>query len=210
MPIKDAIATVMNRNAFYRDGYRLLMRISLLQGLIIVLMGLIIGSMLLTMDTKYVYFATTADGRIINIVPVSEPFRSNAEVLTWSSRAVRDAMQFNYADYRQRLEQASVNFTVTGKESFLKALTEANILKMVGARKALVSLDLEGAPEIIQNGVRDGVYTWYVKIPVVIKYEGQDVPASQRVILRLTIVRVSTLQNPDGISIEQWVAMLPR
>jgi len=206
MPLKDAIATVMNRNAFYRDGYRLLMRISLLQGVIIVLLGVAIASMILTMETRYVYFATTADGRIINIVPLSEPYRSNADVLTWTARAARDSMQFNYSDFRQRLEQASSNFTVTGKEAFLKALTEANILKTVEARKALLSIELEAAPEIIRDGVSDGVYTWKIKMPVVIRFEGQEVPGAQRALLLLTVVRVSTLQNPDGISIEQWIA----
>ena len=41
MPLKDAIATVLNRNAFYRDGYRLLLRISIIQGIIIIVLAVI-------------------------------------------------------------------------------------------------------------------------------------------------------------------------
>ena len=72
MPVSDAVTTVLTRNAFYKDGYRLLLRISLIQGLVIMLLIGAIISMLLSMETRYVYFATTSDGRIINIVPLNE------------------------------------------------------------------------------------------------------------------------------------------
>ena len=42
MALKDAIATVLNRNAFYRDGYRLLLRLSIIQSLVIVALAAVI------------------------------------------------------------------------------------------------------------------------------------------------------------------------
>jgi intracellular multiplication protein IcmL len=209
MAIKDAIATVLNRNSFYRDGYRLLLRISLIQaGIIVLLVGSII-TLAMTMKPRMVYFATTSDGRIINIVPLNDAYKTDPEITAWAAATSLNVMRFGYHDYRDRLEQAATNFTPTGRDSFLKALKDSNFVDAVTSRKLVVTMDINGAPEILNESVRGGVYTWFVQIPVTIKFDGDQPPQPITTTLRLQIVRVSTLQNPDGISIEQWVQLNP-
>ncbi len=207
MPIKDAVTTILNRNAFYRDGYRMLLKISLAQLAVIILLVLAIIGLYSSMKTRAVYFATTADGRIINVVPLSEPYLSSAQVIAWTASTAQNVMRFGYHDYRERLQQISGSFTQTGWTSFNKALKEANFLEVVQARKLVVTMDINAAPEIQNAFNRNGVYTWYVQFPVTIKFDGEQPPAAINTMLRLQVVRVSTLQNPDGISIEQWVPM---
>jgi len=209
MPVKDAITTVLNRNSFYRDGYRLLLRISLVQAGVIVLLILAIGGLVMSIKPRSVYFATTSDGRIINIVPMNEPYLTPAQVVTWAAATSQNVMRFGYNDYRERLQQAANSFTSTGWDSFNKALKDANFIDAIQARKLVVSMDINGAPEIQSTFVHEGVYTWYVQFPVTIKFDGDQPPQPINTTLRLQIVRVSTLQNPDGISIEQWVPINP-
>jgi intracellular multiplication protein IcmL len=205
MPVKDAIATILNRNSFYRDGYRLLLRVSLIQTAVIGILVLAILGLYKSTETRPVYFATTSDGRIINIVPLSEPYLSPAQVIAWTASTAQNVMRFGYHDYRERLQQAASNFTAIGWDSFNKALKDANFIDAVQARKLIVSMDINAAPEIQSNFERNGVYTWYVQIPVTIKFDGDQPPQPINTTLRLQVVRVSTLQNPDGVSIEQWV-----
>jgi intracellular multiplication protein IcmL len=207
MALKDALSTVLNRNSFYRDGYRLLLRLSIIQSLIIIALAAVIVALLLSIQTKHVYFATTSDGRIINVVPLDEPYRSQADVIAWAASTSQNVMRFGYHDYRERLQQVSSNFTTTGWESFTKALKEANIIEAVSARKLVVTMEIDQAPEITQAFVKNSVYTWYVQVPVTIKFDGDQPPAALHTKLLLQIVRVSTLQNPDGISIEQWITV---
>ncbi len=209
MALKDAVATVLNRNAFYRDGYRLLLRVSIIQAIVIALLIAGLVSLLLTMQTRQVYFATTADGRIINIVPMNEPYRSQAEVVAWAAATAQNVMRFDYKDYRERLQQVSVNFTPTGWESFTKALKDSKIIEAIEARKLVVTTEINSAPEITNADVRNGIYTWDLKFPITIRFDGNEAPQPIMTNLFLRIVRVSTLQNPDGISIEQWVALNP-
>jgi len=209
MAIKDAIATVMNRNAFYRDGYRLLLRLSIAQSIVIVALIAGIVALLLSMETKHIYFATTSDGRIINIVPLNEPYRAPADVIAWAAGTAQNVMRFDYQDYRDRLQQASGNFTPSGWESFSKALKESSIIEAVEARKLVVGMEIEAAPEIKNAFVKNGIYTWYLQFPITIKFGGDQPPAAIHTTLLLQVVRVSTLQNPDGISIEQWVTVHP-
>jgi intracellular multiplication protein IcmL len=207
MPIKDAVLTVVNRNAFYRDGYRLLLRISLIQACVIALLVAAIVGLALTIKPRSIYFATTSDGRIINIVPLNEPYLTQAQVIAWTAATSQNVMRFDYHDYRDRLQQAASDFTQTGWGSFNKALKEANFIDAIQARKLVVSMDINAAPEIQNAFVRNGVYTWYVQFPVTIKFDGDAPPSPISTVLHLQIVRVSTLQNPDGISIEQWVPL---
>jgi len=207
MTISDAVSTILSRNIFYRDGYRLLLRISLIQGLVLILLIATIISMLLSMDTRYVYFATTSDGRIINIVPLNEPYRSRGDVVAWAAGRAQEVMQFGYNDYRQRLQSSSINFTPSGWESFTKAMKKARILEAIEARKLTVSMSIEAAPEVKRAGVKDGIYTWLLQFPITIEFDGAEKPASMQANLILHVVRVSTLQNPEGISIEQWIAV---
>jgi len=207
MSISDAVSTTLSRNAFYRDGYRLLLKISIIQGVAIVLLISTILTMVLSIDMRYIYFATTSDGRIINIVPLNDSFRTRAAVIAWAAGKTQEVMRFGYNDFRQRLQTSSVNFTASGWQSFTKAMKEARILEAVEARKLTVSMDIDAAPEVKKEGEIDGVYTWYLQIPIAIKFDGNEALQPMRANLMLQVVRVSTLQNPEGISIEQWIAV---
>ena len=211
MALKDAISTVLNRNAFYRDGYRLMLRVSFIQLFVIVLLVATIVGLVLTVQTKQVYFATTSDGRIIPIVPLTDEFRSKAEVITWAAETAKNVMRFDYQDYRIRLQQSSYSFTTSGWDSFNKALKDSGLLDAITARKLVVTMEIRAAPEIISAGIRHvngaDVYTWDVRFPIMVKLDGAESPQPTLANLLLRIVRVSTLQNPDGISIEQWVTV---
>jgi intracellular multiplication protein IcmL len=207
MPLKDAIATVLNRNTFYRDGYRVLLRISLVQSVIIALLVAGIVTLLLSVQVRQIYFATTSDGRIINIVPLNEAYRTPAEVIAWAAGTAQNVMRFGYNDYRQHLQQVSSEFTESGWTSFNKALKEANIIEALEARKLVLSMDIDAAPEIKNAFVRNGIFTWYLEFPVTIKFDGIQPPADIHTTLVLQVVRVSTLQNPNGLSVEQWVTL---
>jgi intracellular multiplication protein IcmL len=205
MPLKDAVATILNRNAFYRDGYRMLLRISIVQGIVILALLISIIGLVTSIQERYIYFATTADGVIINLVPLNEPYRTNGEVVTWASNVAKNVMRFDYDDYRERLTQASSNFTPRGWDSFSKALKDAQFIDAITTRKQVLSLDINSAPEIQSAGVRDGFYTWDLKFPVTIRFDGAQASEPIPSILFMRVERVSTLQNPEGISIEQWV-----
>lgn len=204
MTVKDAVATVLNRNAFYRDGYRMMLRISLVLGAVIAVLVLCIVTLILNQENRPVYFATTMDGRIIELVPINTPYRSNAEVTNWAARVASNVFHFSYSDYREKLQEASNSFTLSGWESFTKGLKDSQLLDAVTARKLTVTLAVNAAPEIGDAGVRSGVFTWCLVMPVTLKYDGNDPLPSITQDLVMKVVRVSTLQSTDGIGVEQW------
>jgi intracellular multiplication protein IcmL len=202
----DPLANILNRNEFYRDGYRLLMKIALIEGMIIAALIACIVGLFLFVSPKDRFFATTMDGRIISLVPLDVEYQSPGEVVAWSAKVARDVMTFGYHDYRDRLQENAAYFTPRGWESFTQALTKARILEAIETRRQVVTATIEGAPEIRDKGVANGVYRWIVRIPMTVNYRAEQNPVATPMMLTLVLVRVSTLENPKGIGIEQWIA----
>ena len=200
------LGSVVIRNEFYRDGYRTLLKLALLEGIIII--GLILAMFFLISSSKPEdrYFATTNDGRLVPMVSLSEPNLSTPALMSWTAQAATEVMTFGFHDYRRRLQEASRNFTRIGWASFTTALEKSRIMEMVEQNQQVVTAVPTSAPVLISEGVVNGRYQWQVELPMVINYQAGSSSRADNLILTLIIVRVSKLESPNGVGIEQWIA----
>jgi intracellular multiplication protein IcmL len=205
MTINDALKTITSRNNFYRDGYRLMLRVSMIQMLAIAILAAGLVALILTSKVEHVFFATTSDGRIISIVPLNEPYITDGSLVAWAADTSKRVMGLSFNDFRQRLQDVAFNFTPNGWETFSKALKDARILELIEERKMTSELTIQAAPEIIKRGELNGVYSWILQIPVVLSFKGEQAPQPLSGMLRLQISRVSTLQHPKGVGIDSFL-----
>ena len=208
---KDPITTkglgaVLARNEFYRDGYRSVLRIAVIEAVVIV--GLIIMMFFVVSNSKpeNVYFATTNDGRLVPMVALNEPNLSTPALMSWSAQAATEVMTFGFNDYKRRLQEASRNFTRVGWASFTGALEKSRILEMVEQNQQVVTAAPRSAPVLVSEGMSNGRYQWQVEIPMVITYQAGSQTRADNLIVTLLIVRVSKLESANGVGIEQWIA----
>jgi intracellular multiplication protein IcmL len=204
-PIKG-LAAVVARNGFYRDGYRTILRIAIIEAIII--LGLIMMMFFVVSNSKpeNIYFATTNDGRLIPMVALNEPNLSTPALMSWSAQAATEVMTFGFNDYRRRLQDASRNFTRTGWASFTGALEKARILEMVQQNQQVATAAPRSAPVLVSEGIANGRYQWTVEVPMVVTYQAGSQTRADNLIVTLVIVRVSKLESANGVGIEQWVA----
>jgi intracellular multiplication protein IcmL len=203
----SGLGHVVVRNEFYRDGYRLALRVAVIQAFII--FGLI-GAMFLIISVHQPenrYFATTEDGRLIPMVPLSEPNLSTPALLSWSAQAVSETMSFSFSNYRRNLQEASRHFTKTGWESFSKALQDARIIESVEENTQEITAVPRGAPILKFQGLVGGQYQWQVQIPMILTYISGSKTRSDNLIVTLVVVRVPRLESPNGVGIAQWIAV---
>ncbi len=200
------LGRVVVRNEFYRDGYRTLLRVAFMEA--IAILGLIVAIVAIVnaYQPENRYFATTEDGRVVPMVPLSEPNLSRPALLSWAAQAATETMTFGFHDYRRRLQEASRHFTREGWASFVKALQDAGIIDAVNTNRQVVSAAPRAAPTILSEGILNGVYTWQVEMPMMISYQYGAQQRDVSMNVRLTIVRVPKLESPNGVGIEQWVA----
>jgi intracellular multiplication protein IcmL len=201
---EDALELIRLRNNFYRDNYRRV----LLVMLILMIANVVLASALTYIFINRpapVYFATTADGKLTQLTPLHEPLVSRPELLQWANQAVISVFDFNFVNWRAQLQSASEYFTPEGWKSFNTELDSAKTLDLVLKQKLNVSAVATGAPVVADEGTLGDRHAWRVTMPILITYESANQKITQPMIVTLLIARVSTLDNPKGIAIAQFV-----
>lgn len=198
--------TVITRNIFYRDGYRNLVKLTILQAMVILILIIALAITIAVSRPQDRFFATTADGRLIRMIPLNESNMTDAAIVSWAARAASDVMTFGFHDHQKRLQDTSVYFTRRGWQSFTDALDRSRIIESVEKNQQVVTAAPQQAPVISQQGLVAGIYRWIVEVPLVVTYQSGTAQQSTTLRVRMVIVRVSTLDNPSGVGIQQWVA----
>lgn len=206
-PIAGPLVSIVTRNEFYRDGFRNLIKIAVLQGIVIVGLILTLIVHINNSQPQDRYFATTADGRIMQLVPLGVPNLDDPALLSWVSNAVTETMSFTYLNYQKELQKSSQNFTKSGWASFTNALQKSRILDSVQAEQQIVTAQPRSAPVLLQKGVFNGKYRWLIKMPLAVTYRGEGhISRTDTLNLQLVVERVPSLENPSGVGIVQWIA----
>lgn len=203
----DGLGSVVIRNEFYRDGYRSILKLAVLQSVIIVGLILVMFYVIKIHQPENRYFATTEDGRLIPMVALNEPNLSTPALMSWVAQASTEVMTFGFSDYRRRLQEASRNFTRKGWESFTQALQRSRIIEMVETNQQVVTAAPAGAPIIQQEGLVGGRYQWIVQLPLTLSYQAGSKTRADNLMVTLVVVRIPRLESPNGVGIEQWIAV---
>lgn len=206
MQALKALGSVVIRNEFYRDGYRSLLRIAVIEAMIIIGLVVVMFYVIHIHQPENRYFATTEDGRLVPMVALNEPNLSTPALMSWSAQAATEVMTFGFHDYRRRLQEASRNFTRVGWASFTTALEKSRIIEMVEHNQQVVTAAPASAPVLISEGLVKGRYQWQVDLPIVVSYQAGSATRADNLLLTLLIVRVPKLESPNGVGIEQWIA----
>lgn len=203
--VEDAVELIRLRNNFYRDNYRRALAAVLFLLLInIILVGIIFYQIANRPAPQY--FATSTDGRITPIFPLSEPMVAPSELLQWANRAAVAAYTYNFVDYRDAFQRVQNNFTPDGWDYFVKALQDSKTLEMVTTKKLVASAVATGAPVILEQGVVNGRYSWKVQMPMLVTYQSPSEQVQQPIVITMIVTRVPTVNMPRGIAIASFVS----
>lgn len=201
------LGNVVIRNQFYRDGYRTLVKIALVQGIAVLALIATFVIFLNIYTPTRTYFATTEDGRVVPMIPLSQANLSRPALLSWAAQAASETMTFGFHDYRRRLQESSRHFTRRGWGSFTKALQDSGMIETVNDNRQVLTAIPRSAPTILAEGLMPtGVYRWEVEMPMQVTYELGQTKKSESMNIRLVIVRVPKLESANGVGIEQWIA----
>jgi len=201
------LGLVVTRNEFYRDGYRTLLRLAVIQVVVILALMVVIVTIVTKAHPENRYFATTEDGRLVPLVPLNQPNLSTPALMSWVAQASTEVMTFGFNDYRRRLQEASRSFTRKGWESFTAALQNSRIIELVETNQQVLTAAPAGAPVLLNEGLVGDRYQWTIQIPMILTYQAGSRTRNDNLMVSLVVVRVSRLESPNGVGIEQWVAV---
>lgn len=190
---------------FGEDGEDRLRRLVKLQSLGLLILTAALVVVVLTLGPRDRFLAVNREGKLIDIAPVDTPNLANSALLAWVGLAVQETFTFGFHDYPMRLKYARRHFTNSGWTSFTRALTASHFLDKVRSNAQIVTIVPTGAPVITDSRSAPSGFRWTVQIPVLVTAKSGSESDNNRYLITLTIVRVSTIDNPAGIGIEQWV-----
>lgn len=160
------------------------------------------------------YIPLTQSGSIIPNIPISDPNLNDGQILDFALKAVRNINMYDYENWKDELTNSRGFFTVDGWNSFLAQFQQSNNINTVKDLKMVVNLTPLSPPVIIRKGRAENAqgqktYVWMVEIPSSIKYLSSigNISKSNNVtgVIRLTIIRVDTTDNPSGVGIVSYL-----
>lgn len=202
---------VMLRNRFLYIGYRRQVLIFMAS---LVLCGLSVASSLYfsARSTPPIFLPATVDGKVIPSAPMDQSTMPeemmNAAVSQWVFDAAMHLFTFDYINYPVQIQKAASFFTVRGWNSYLEQFKATNNMETVQALQMIVSIEPKGPPEIRDTGIREGRKAWLVEFPIEIRYTAHGQGKSgftQTGKIKAVVLRVSTVDSPKGIGIDQYI-----
>ena len=201
----DVLKQVGLRNHFYRDSYRVVLAAFLLSVLVnIALAGLSFYQF--THRPHPAYVATSADGAILPLQPLNQPYLSKEQLLQWTRQAILASFNYDYIKYRDQLSEASAYYSASGWNGLTNRLRDSGELQMVIRDKAIVQAKPTNVPTAIgQPSILGGRRVWLLHMPVMVQYIAGTSTTTRNRDVTVTVQRESILKYPDGVSIRAIV-----
>jgi len=202
---KESEQAVEPKGNYYRNRFR--STLGLLTLMILVCAGLSVILLFMNAAKEQPrYYATTTTGVVRPLAALSQPMVTQNFLLQWASLATRAAFNLSFVNYEDQLKKAKPFFTESGWAAFNKALKQAKVIETITDSKLVVSAVVSGPPVILNQDVIRGHYTWRVQLPLLLTYTSASETRKAKLLVTMNIMRVSTLETPAGIQINDFTA----
>lgn len=193
------------RYTFYRDGFRIL--IVLLAGS--VLLNVVLGLTLRIVAAKPTierYFTVGANNEVTKIVALKEPFITPARLHSWVTESVIASYSLDPVNISEQVERLRDRYTRDGHAKFKDSLVRSGTYDLMKRRTMILSASQLGTPALIKEGVEDGVYTWHLRMPVLVQFQSSSAQTQQKRMVEVTVVRVYGIENDRGFALNDFSA----
>lgn len=197
----EELQVVRLRNDFYSDG---LYKVLIAGGMIIAAIGLLIAISvyLFTEKPHPVTFAADNDWRILAPVPLDKPYLETPDLIQWVSNAIPAMFSYDFINYDAQLKSMNQYFTSDGWKKFLDLVGNYANHDNIFNQKLFVNASAAGAPFVLNQGLLQGRYAWWVQMPITVSYSNYQKASSQSLNIQALVVRISTVDNLYGVAID--------
>lgn len=200
----EELHTVRLRDDFYKDGFRSIMiALAIMSTALFILLATSI--FLFVKKPNLVVFGTDNDWRIFPPVPVTQPYVGTPDLLQWASGILPQLFTYDFTNYADALKSLQQYFTPDGWTKLNAVLTSIAGPDAIQANKQFVQATPTGAPVIINQGVLENRYSWWVQMPVTVKFTSINGSLEVPITMQALIVRMPTNDNLAGIAIDNVI-----
>lgn len=192
------------KDDFYRDGFR---KVLFALGMVLIAIGFLVATSLYLFFSKPppVYFSTDNEWRILHPVPLDQPYLSVSDLIQWVSAALSSAFTYDYTNYDREYQNNKQFFTENGWKVYNDLINKYANPKMIASTRTFVNASPYGAPFILKQGILNNTYGWWIQSPLQIKLSGYQRNFTSDVVFQILVIRIPTLNNIDGVAIDNIV-----
>lgn len=148
--------------------------------------------------------AVQQNGQKMDLTPFTEPNLVSDTILQWATKAATTAYTFDYVNYKKQMASVRPYFTEAGWRAYVGSVNA--LISDVVSNQIFVYGVVSDVPVISNQGEVSGKgYVWRVQIPFLVSYESSETVRKDHYFVTLTIIRVPTYFNPQGIGIDQFL-----
>lgn len=154
--------------------------------------------------------ATTADGRIQPLPLLDAPIDSRQTLIDWTRRNIPPLYDFNYANYRGKLNTNLDIMKPKTLQSFEGMLNTSGILNKIKSEFLILRANVADEPLVLGSQVYKGVRIWVIEVPLNLIYDSGDVKDGhrerivQKIVFRAWVARASPLEFDGGLMLAKF------
>jgi len=190
-------------NAFYQRYYHYFIYAFMM---LIVLLLISIGVFIYEVVHRPLpaFVAVAPNQQQMSLTAFTEPNLLPETILRFASKAATMAYTFDLYNYQSQLAAARPYFTAAGWQDYQNSVK--GLLQTIVQSQLFAYGVVSGSPVISNQGPLPGAgYTWRVQIPFLVTYSSASSSSTKNYYVVLTIVRVPTSTNPQGIGVDQFL-----
>lgn len=190
-------------NTFYRKYYAHFFYA--LMGVVVVLLAAVAFVLYqLANRPEPEFYARLATGEGMTLESFDAPNLLPQTITRFASKAAVTALTFDFVNYEAQINKARPFFTDAGWTVFRSSVS--GLINTVVQGQLFVSGVVVGQPVISNEGeVPDRGYVWRVQVPFIVTYQSANTTYEKRYFIIVSMVKVPTSQNPQGIGIDQFM-----
>lgn len=210
MKAEAIIGTILLRERHRRDRLHYLLRVTVAVATLVVFLA-VVAAFLLARGPLYKYVMVDPTGRLIQMVPLSQPNHDDAAILSWTVDAVTRIYTFDFANFRRQFQNSQALLTQIGFANFERSLRESGNFVAVRENRYVTTAVPNGPPRLLASNLVTSVsgesrWGWVVEFPMLLTYRSSKQSTTQELNVRATVVRVPEYINRQGLGIRQVIA----
>jgi intracellular multiplication protein IcmL len=156
------------------------------------------------------FIPTQNAAAICSVVPIDQPWIDDPTVVDFAKNAVVSSYSTDYANYRVTIASAAERFMLPSfHDPFITTMQNSDFLHdVVNKQFTVAATSTSGQPAVVvRKGVRDGVYTWKVQVPITFNYLSGREKHEDRLIAEVTVAQADPRKvrlNRSGIGVS-WI-----
>jgi intracellular multiplication protein IcmL len=150
-----------------------------------------------------VYFTTDANGRAIEVKPLTEPSMTREQVSQYVVDSLSECMSMDYVNYKDSQDRCSKRYTQEAFNALVKSFQDQGIYETMTKRKLVLRAIATGAPRIVAEGEPNPgqPYSWVVQLPVAWTFASAQRDTTVSYVIQAVVTRCSTVERANGIAI---------